>query len=273
MPPRHVVAGVRAEKAPLRSRWLWVAALCCASVGFAANWSTAADDFEHMRTGFVLTGVHERISCESCHVGGVFEGTPRNCETCHAPSGPWGASFKPNNHVPSSNACDDCHITSSWASARFDHTGITSGCVRCHNGSTADGEDARATCPSVEHLRGPVTSHGCLEPVRRFDHAGVTGNCLSLPQRVDGDREEYEPPANVPTPADCDECHTTVAWTGRRRHSTTAGVTGLTASELPQRVDGDREEYEPPAKRRTPARTVTPRYAWTGRRRLRPQRE
>ena len=151
------------------------------------------DDFEHMRTGFVLTGMHERISCESCHVGGVFEGTPRSCETCHAPSGPWEASFKPNDHVPSSNACDDCHITSSWVPARFDHTGITSGCVRCHNGATAEGKIAEPR-PQLERLRD-LPSHARLEP-RDVRPLHRDRELRQLPQRNHRHRQGPEPRSN-----------------------------------------------------------------------------
>ena len=73
----------------MRSRWLWVVAVYCGSVGAAANWSPAADDFEHMRTGFVLTGMHERISCETCHFfyeDGNWSGIPTTevCAECHS---------------------------------------------------------------------------------------------------------------------------------------------------------------------------------------------
>ena len=42
-------------------------------------------EFDHFRTGFPLTGSHERVPCEACHTGGVFEGTPKGCGECHQP--------------------------------------------------------------------------------------------------------------------------------------------------------------------------------------------
>ena len=43
----------------------------------------AEGDFDHLRTGFPLTGAHERVDCRSCHVRGFFEGTPTRCGACH----------------------------------------------------------------------------------------------------------------------------------------------------------------------------------------------
>ena len=95
------------------------------------------DDLEHIRTGFPLTGAHERAPCEACHVGGLFEGTPRQCGICHLPGSRWQGEVKPGAHVPSSNTCDDCHLTATWGSARFDHAGVVDRCAHCHNGSIA----------------------------------------------------------------------------------------------------------------------------------------
>ena len=43
--------------------------------------------FDHFRTRFPLVGAHERITCQSCHQGGLFEGTPTRCVLCHDGSG------------------------------------------------------------------------------------------------------------------------------------------------------------------------------------------
>ena len=43
--------------------------------------------FDHASTGFVLTGAHRLERCESCHVGGIFKGTPTQCQLCHVQGG------------------------------------------------------------------------------------------------------------------------------------------------------------------------------------------
>ncbi|WP_337954833.1 hypothetical protein, partial [Sedimenticola selenatireducens] len=52
------------------------------------------------------------------------------------------AMGKGNNHIASSNQCDDCHSTNSWTGAVFDHSGVTGNCSSCHNGVTATGKTA-----------------------------------------------------------------------------------------------------------------------------------
>lgn len=47
---------------------------------------------------------------------------------------------KSAGHVSSSNTCDDCHVTTSWSSVRFDHSAVTGACSSCHNGVSATGK-------------------------------------------------------------------------------------------------------------------------------------
>ena len=39
--------------------------------------------FDHLATGFPLTGAHQTARCETCHVRGVLKGTARVCAACH----------------------------------------------------------------------------------------------------------------------------------------------------------------------------------------------
>ncbi len=70
-------------------------------------------NFDHFSTNFPLTGVHQTVSCERCHVNGIFKGAPRSCNGCHNGSIAMG---KPVTHVSTTNACADCHGTSTWPS-------------------------------------------------------------------------------------------------------------------------------------------------------------
>ena len=65
------------------------------------------DAFDHLQTGFPLTGAHARVRCEECHAGGVFEGTSTQCEACHLGAASVGVSQKPPDHVPSGQRCGD----------------------------------------------------------------------------------------------------------------------------------------------------------------------
>jgi hypothetical protein len=88
-------------------------------IGAAVPRWGAADDFEHMRTGFPLTGAHERIACENCHVGGVFEGTPKSCGSCHNGA---TATGKSSGHFITNLECNECHSTAAWQPIQFSHS-------------------------------------------------------------------------------------------------------------------------------------------------------
>jgi hypothetical protein len=164
------------------------------------------DDFDHLRTGFPLTGSHERARCESCHVGGMFEGTPRQCGTCHSGGGFWQATRKTPNHIPSTELCGDCHLTTSWAAARFDHSQVTADCIRCHNGSTATGKHANHV-PSVNECQFCHDTTAWVPA--RFDHSMVTGTCYSC---HNGGFATGKPRDHPPSSNECEICHDTRSW-------------------------------------------------------------
>ena len=93
--PNHVAAGfsVRCEEChdPAQARW-------------------GGMGFNHALTGFPLTGAHRLVACASCHAGGTYTGTPRNCYGCHQSD--FAGTTNPN-HVAQgySTQCETCHTT------------------------------------------------------------------------------------------------------------------------------------------------------------------
>ncbi|MBI5352888.1 MAG: hypothetical protein HZB50_09650 [Chloroflexi bacterium] len=92
--------------------------------------------FNHNQTAFALTGAHVNASCNQCHVNGVFAGTPKDCYSCHASKDAHGGSYGTN--------CGQCHSTSAWKPANFNHTfplkhggDGTVACATCHPNSTS----------------------------------------------------------------------------------------------------------------------------------------
>ena len=166
-------------------------------------------DFDHLRTGFPLTGAHTQVECQTCHARGVFKGTPRQCDLCHIQGNRMGASAKPNNHVQTTQFCDQCHTnTVSWVGARFRHTGITPGsCGTCHNGTTATGKPAKhiqttAACDTCHRTNAWIPAS--------FNHASVTpGSCGTC---HNGTTATGKPTNHVQTTSSCDACHRTTAW-------------------------------------------------------------
>ncbi|MCW9057108.1 MAG: cytochrome c3 family protein, partial [Gammaproteobacteria bacterium] len=133
-----------------------------------------SDKFDHSETGFMLSGQHNILSCESCHVRGIFKGIPRTCEGCHERVAQIASSIKPVNHLYTNASCDDCHMDSSWTIVRMDHSELTGACDSCHNGSKAEGKPA-------DHIVSSFNCDNCHLTLAwlpaRFDHSNITAAC------------------------------------------------------------------------------------------------
>lgn len=166
-------------------------------------------NFDHTQTGFQLSGVHSSQRCETCHINGIFKGTPRDCEKCHVSGNRWATNHnivKPPQHLQTLLPCDTCHNTVTFSGARFNHMGVTPGtqCASCHNGMTAAGK------PSG-HI---VTSGNCGDchrttawlPAAKPDHSGFTTatNCASC---HNGANAVGKPGNHMPTTLNCIACH------------------------------------------------------------------
>ena len=206
---------------------LWL----CAWMPAQAQGNAAQDAFDHTRTGFVLSGMHAQARCASCHVGGVFKGTPRDCAACHTSGARLATAntVKPVRHIPTNAlahpGCDSCHSTQSFSGARFSHTGVASGsCASCHNGYLAPGKPAahvptQAACDSCHRSSAWLPATG-------FNHAGVApGSCSTC---HNGARATGKPANHVPvTVQACDACHKSgfTSWTPAKLHSNVSVTT------------------------------------------------
>jgi len=139
----------------------------CASCHGTSSWSEVR--FNHDRTGFPLTGRHQRAPCKSCHVTDFKTPLTRTCSGCHRDvhAGDLGAR------------CESCHDTADWRS-RFDadahrrtnfpllgaHAALP--CVECH----AEARERRFTRATVDcaschqgdtaRTRGTAVDHAAL---------------------------------------------------------------------------------------------------------------
>ena len=147
-----------------------VAARVCACVALAlvvllqiglavsAHAQQPGDSFDHLSTGFDLSGSHQIVRCETCHINGVFKGTPRDCATCHAQGNPRGASSKSTKHIPTNATCETCHSSglTSFSGVVFSHVTVrdAASCQNCHDGVHASGK-------SVNHIRTTEACSAC----------------------------------------------------------------------------------------------------------------
>lgn len=173
----------------------------CESCHTASSWSDAR--FDHGRTKFALTGAHSQATCAACHPGERYADTPQQCSACHAADDVHRGSR--------GRACADCHTTSSWSTARFDHARET--------GFALLGVHAQVECRDC-HRSGdfkqaiPNTCHGC----HRADDAHATrlgedcgkchGNEVWRPSSFDHVRDAHYELLGKHGELDCHRCHT-----------------------------------------------------------------
>jgi hypothetical protein len=175
--------------------------------------------FDHSKSAFPLTGLHTvpPRQCADCHVNNNYNITNTTCVSCHLKD--FQGTTNPN-HVASNfpQTCEQCHNTSSWLNAVFDHaatgfplTGLhmvpprqctechvnnnynitTTACVSCHlkdfQGTTNPNHVASNFPQTCEQCHGTASWFGAS-----FDHS-ITGFPLTGLHTV--------------PPRQCTECH------------------------------------------------------------------
>jgi hypothetical protein len=210
---------------------LLAVALTVASLQAAAAERMAGRDFNHMATGFPLSGGHATAPCETCHAGGVFKGTPRNCEGCHAVGKRVLATPKSNAHIVTDAPCETCHFnTSTWLGARYNHgTAIPGQCTTCHNGrlsmnkpsSHNTGNKATKSCDNCHRSSSWLPAS--------WNHAAAAGICsschVSSPEVTAPNRKPAGHAATrLKNTLECDSCHSYIAWYPNRYKHNTAAV-------------------------------------------------
>ncbi len=145
-----------------------------------------ATTFNHSATGFALTGAHTTVSCENCHKGTVT-GTPTDCYSCHATD--FAGTTNPN-HAASGfpHTCTQCHSTTSWSGATFDHSTTGFALTGAHTSVQC------ASCHTSGYTTPPPTAcYGC--------HTADYNSTTNPPHLAAG------------YPTDCTQCHTTTNFT------------------------------------------------------------
>jgi hypothetical protein len=183
-------------------------------------------NFDHVKTGFPLTGAHVTLPCETCHIQGTFKGTPKKCATCHTQgSRMQTTTFKPTNHITTTQACDQCHSsTASWSVARFSHVGVVARqCTQCHDNRVAKGKPSN-------HMLTNAPCDSCHRTTTwssaSFTHVDVKPGSCATCHIQGGSASTYKPSKHISTNLSCDACHTTGGSfaTLRFTHSAIQGV-------------------------------------------------
>ncbi len=223
----------------------------CGDCHTAQNWLDT--EFDHSRTQFPLTGQHEVVACEACHVESTYIFESTDCVACHR-----------NDDVHrggNGSQCESCHDTVAWSRIDFDHRSVSGfpligghaglTCQGCHR--AADFRDRRgADCNSchrdddVHEARNGTDCASCHN-VRdwktvSFDHLQASGFRLNgahgslacetchvgnvqeaLPRDCAGCHGDNDPHRNQLGDG-CAECHGETSWTTQVRfeHDLTA---------------------------------------------------
>lgn len=176
--------------------------LICPAVASAET----TPSFDHDVTRFPLIGKHERVSCQRCHIGGQFSGTPTNCRSCHGSAAARAETRPGPNHIPVQTDCSNCHRPRFWEPARMDHSFVDDRCETCHIGNLA-------STKSPGHIQSSDRCGDCHGTRRwegaRFDHSSITGNCFTC---HNGSTATGKNPGHIASGNDCEICHSTRAW-------------------------------------------------------------
>lgn len=213
---------------------LSLSAIAAPSDATATGEQSQTERFNHMTTGFVLTGAHAIAECGSCHVGGVFKGTRRNCNGCHTKGQRVVATAMSSTHIVTTEPCEVCHTnTVTFLGARFNHgKAIPGQCANCHNGLSATGR-------ASSHRTGSKLTKSCDSCHRStawlpasWNHFGNTAKCVTchvtggdgaafVRTNVGGTTPEHFAHAYT-TVYDCEGCHSSYnTWYGALyNHST-----------------------------------------------------
>lgn len=173
-----------------------------AAKGVLDEFLKLGEKFDHLTTGFELTGEHAHIDCGDCHIGGVFEELTSRCDGCHDNVISIGKS---PNHIETQAPCESCHTTIDFvATAEMDHSTTSNACVSCHNGVSS-------TAKPASHIRSTDVCEAChttnaWTPTYYVDHDQVLGKCVDCHGLV-GIAQTRKPANHISSSNNCEGCH------------------------------------------------------------------
>ncbi|MFQ5638383.1 MAG: hypothetical protein ACE5IR_10365 [bacterium] len=151
-----------------------------------------SDDFDHALTRFPLLGLHKKVSCEKCHIGGKTGNNVRfaNCSDCHK-----------DEHLgqyakrTAGGGCESCHDVFGFVPAIYD--------VKEHQKSAYPLTGAHLAVPCVScHV---IAERGPLKGKRIFEFA----NTACTVCHVDVHKEQFATQVQL---GGCESCHQTSTW-------------------------------------------------------------
>ncbi|MBZ5680439.1 MAG: cytochrome c3 family protein [Acidobacteriia bacterium] len=157
--------------------------------------------FDHSTVGFTLTGSHmvPPRQCADCHINNNYSLNSTACVSCHLKD--FQGTTNPN-HVTSNfpQTCEQCHNTTSWLNAVFDHSSTGFPLTGSHT----------------------VPPRQCTDCHVNNNYNLTSTACVSCHQTDYNNAVSPVAHAAAGFPTTCETCHDTVAWTdGKFDHNTT----------------------------------------------------
>lgn len=171
----------------------------CGQCHNTTSWLNAT--FNHNSTGFPLTGSHmvPPRQCSDCHVNNNYNLTTTACVSCHLKD--YQGTTNPN-HASSNfpQTCDQCHNTTSWLNATFNHNSTGFPLTGSHK----------------------VPPRQCTDCHVNNNYNLSSAACYSCHQKdYAGTNNPAHAAAGFPTT--CELCHDTIVWTDSTfNHNNTA---------------------------------------------------
>ena len=185
------------------------------------------DAITHDNTNFPLTGKHRTVPCGDCHLKGVLQGTPTDCEVCH-----WIRKKDDRYNLQLGLQCGDCHTPHDWKTIRpgaWNHEQNTGfplqgahrilDCAQCHGNKVFSGLPVDCfSCHQQDYQNATDPNHLAAQfstdcslchnstawDMTNFAHSGfpLKGNHLTAPCSSCHQNDVYSG-----TPSQCVDCH------------------------------------------------------------------
>jgi hypothetical protein len=188
----------------------------CQQCHNTTSWSNAS--FNHNATAFPLTGMHTvpPRQCTDCHVNNNYTLNTTACVSCHLKD--YQGTTNPS-HVASNfpQNCDQCHNTTSWLNATFNHNSTGFALTGAHTSPPRQCTDCHV------NNNYNLTSTACVSCHQNDYNTALT-------------------PVNhiaAAFPTTCETCHDTVLWTDGTFNHTSTGFQLTGAHTVPPRLCTD----------------------------------
>ena len=199
-------------------------------------------DFNHnMEAAFPLTGAHQNVNCSQCHQNGVYQGTPQDCVSCHLNE--YTATVDPDHEAAQfSQTCSNCHNTSVWAGAAYDHTAFTQfplagshtgvACSNCHQNGVYQGTPQ--DCASC-HLNNYTATLNPDHEAAQFSQTCTTCHSTAswLGGTFDHTASTQFPLTGSHTTVACTSCHQNGVYQGTSQDCVSCHLSDYTATINP----------------------------------------